>query len=160
METYKEMIQRGMKGVAILKVDSDVRLWTRSATGVGFQIEGHRVNTGQNEGIIIKAKLDLVWVCPRELNRLKVFYRLYRFVDKNNDLRPYLVLNARSGDDPYRGKRVVCISRERGASIIWEPSWQEKIQRLKKEHLDRIVDDRSSTEHRESPECFNPVWAT
>ena len=52
--------------------------------------------------------------------------------------------------------RSVRISRERGASIIWEPAWQERIALLKKEHLRTLEEERISTEHREVPERFNP----
>lgn len=130
MHPYKNFIQDVRKGVAILKVDDDIRLWTRQKVGPGYQIEGHREikhldHDGSNPhkrtaGIIIKAKLDHDWACPRDLNRMKVFYKFYRDHDQNGCYRPYLFIAARSDDAQYRGKRVVCIS-DHGATLLLEP---------------------------------------
>jgi hypothetical protein len=133
MSEYKEKLKSLWSGVAVLKLDDSVKFWTRSATGAGFQIEGHRTRSGGDPGIIVKAKLDGKYVCPRKLKNRKVFYRFYREQDMHGVWRSYLYLASRSGDFVYRGSRVVVISKNGGAFLVAEPSMRERLTELWKE---------------------------
>lgn len=127
---YKDKLKTAWSGVAVLKLDDNIKFWTRSAVGCGFQIDGHRTERDGSPGIIIKAKLDKQYVCPRKLKNRKVFYRFYKGQDNTGTRRSYLVLAARTGDFVYRGSRCVFITRNDGAFLILEPSFRKKLQAL------------------------------
>lgn len=127
MSEYKEKLATLWQGVAVLKIDDNIKLWTRSAIGVGFQLDGLR--TPEAPAIIIKAKLDNEYVCPRKLKNRKVLYRFYKEQDKHGEWRSYLYLASRTGDFCYRGTRCVVISRQ-GAFVIAEKSLRERLRAL------------------------------
>ena len=130
MSEYSEKLKSLWSGVAILKLDDSVKFWTRTGTGCGFQIEGHRTRTDGDPGIIVKAKLDDKYVCPRSLKNRKVFYKFYKEQDMHGVWRSYLYLASRTGDFVYRGSRVICITANGGAFLIAEPSMRERLRKL------------------------------
>lgn len=111
------------QGVALLKIDDDVRLQA-GAAGNGYALLNSLTALWRHH-VIVKAKLDDVYCDPRQLVGRKVFYRFYADADRFGKRRPYLHLCARSNDAPYWGKRVVILSAD-GAFLVPEPSWRER----------------------------------
>ena len=137
MNEYQERCIKIRTGVAKLIVDDNAEMWTRTGNGPGFQVEGFRDlredgGRGQFPGIIIKAKLDEGWVCPRKLHNRKVFYRFYYDTDCSGRERPYLYLASRKGDRKYAGQRAVVISAGSGVFLALEASMRERLKLLKR----------------------------
>lgn len=143
MHEYVRRCNAIKTGVGVLKIDDKIELWTRSATGVGFQIDGHR-DIKANSTIIIKAKLNDKYVCPRKLKNRKVFYRFYTGKDKNGINRRYLYLAARSNDFVYRGSRLIMLTRSNGASLLLEKSLRERLNILRKDYYGGYQPDFSA----------------